>query len=188
MDGAAVFGTLTWTVTPRPIAWVTSRSPLAGNNLAPFSFFTVVSTDPAILMIAVEPNPDGSAKDTLVNIRATGEFVVHIAPARLAGAVAVTAEPYACDVDEITEAGLNAIPGRRVAVPVLPGTIAAFECVLDRMLRPGRETLVFGRVVGVHIDDEVIDERGRFVPERLSPLARIGTTFAEIALLTHEPG
>ena len=178
-----LFSVLSWTVTPRPIAWVSTRNPVTGDNLAPFSFFTIASTDPALLMIAVEPNLDGSRKDTLTNIVATGGFVVHIAATTAVDDVAATADPSPPDFDEIAALGCATRTSQLVDAPIVAGAIAAFECELHETLQPGRETLVFGRVVGVHLDECVVDRSGRFLVDQLTPLARIGTTFAEIVLL-----
>lgn len=84
------FGLLKAAVVPRPVAWTSTVSPAGVPNVAPFSFFTVVSSQPPMVLLSVEYQPDGRLKDSAANIEATGEFVVNIAPASMASAVDVT--------------------------------------------------------------------------------------------------
>lgn len=175
-----LFGILSWTITPRPIAWVTSQDENGRKNLAPFSFFTVVSTAPPMLAIAIEPRSDGTRKDTLANVLATREFVVHIAPTARRAEVAASSEETPPGFDEIDELSLTTTAAQTVKPPLLKGCIAAFECVLHDHLQPGTETVLIGRVLGVHVDRNVTTADGRIIPEQLDPLARVGTTFAEV--------
>lgn len=180
---AELFQVVSWLVSPRPIAWVTSCDSSGRRNLAPFSFFTVASTDPLILMIAVEPREDRSRKDTLRNVLDTGRFVVHIPRAGQVGAVAGSADIDDPEVDELAVLELATGVSSDSGLPIVDGCIAAFECELNRTLRPGLETLLFGRVTSALVEDELIDERHRVRAGALHPLGRIGNVFTTTTLI-----
>jgi flavin reductase (DIM6/NTAB) family NADH-FMN oxidoreductase RutF len=170
-------------VVPRPIAWVTTVSPDGRPNLAPFSFFTAVGSDPMSLLFCPGNAPDGSEKDTLRNCKperegGTGEFVVHVVSTPAARAMAATAEPLPYGESEIELAGLETVPARRVRPPRLVDSPVAFECRTVQVvrLRPGAGgggNVVLGEVVHVHLDDAVVGERMRIDPGRLAPVARL---------------
>ncbi|GAB2652534.1 flavin reductase family protein [Kribbella swartbergensis] len=174
------FAMLSWTLAPRPIAWVTSLGADGTRNLAPFSFFTVASTDPLVLMIAVEPRDDGGCKDTLANVVATGEFVVHIAPDDFVAEVARSAEDSDPSFDEIDDLALTTLDAAVVRPPLIDECIAAFECTLLETRQPGLETLVFGTVVAAHVADRLLDPDGRIRSAALRPLGRIGSVFTTV--------
>lgn len=174
---------VSWAIAPRPVAWVTSVDSDGKRNLAPFSFFTIASTDPLILMIAIEPREDDSRKDTLCNVLATGSFVIHIADVAQVAAVARSGELDSPDVDELAVLELATRHGAISLLPVIEGCIAVFECELSHTLQPGRETLVFGRVLAARIAEDVFDEAGRIDGAALRPVGRIGNTFAAINLI-----
>lgn len=168
-------------VSPRPIAWVSSMDGEGRVNLAPYSFFNAVGDRPPLLMIA--PNghkaEEPVGKDTLRNVLETEEFVVNVTPARLAEAMNVTAAPYGVGEDEFVAAGLEKAPCEIVRPPRIASAPAAFECRLIRHValpaseRTQRVDALFGEVVGVHIDDAVIDG-DRVDVTRYRPLARLG--------------
>ena len=107
------------TVVPRPIAWVTTVDPEGRVNAAPFSFFNVLSADPAILALGVENHADLSHKDTGRNIRLTGEFTVNIVDFANLHPMNVTAVPFPAGVDELAAAGLTALPGTHIRAPYI---------------------------------------------------------------------
>ena len=102
------------TVIPRPIAFITTLSKEGGRNAGPFSFFNVLTHDPAIVAIGIENYDDGRMKDTSRNIRDTEEFIVHIVDDALAAQMEICAIKFGPDVDELAEAGLETVPGTRV--------------------------------------------------------------------------
>ena len=108
------FGLLKASVVPRPIAWTSTVSTDGVNNLAPFSFFTVVSSEPPMVLLSLEFLDGGRLKDSAANIEATGEFVVNIAPSTYASAVDLTSHFFDADVDEFSLAGLTPVPSLRV--------------------------------------------------------------------------
>ncbi len=105
---------LTTALIPRPIAWVSTVSPDGTPNLAPYSFFNAVASDPLTVMFAPGTKADGTPKDSLRNARNTGEFVVNLADEPLAGALNETSEAWVYGVDEFIQAGVSAAPSSLV--------------------------------------------------------------------------
>ncbi len=108
---------LTNFVGPRPIALVSTANEDGSPNAAPMSFFNVFSHEPPILIIGVQPRPDGTPKDTVANLRRTGEFIVHMVDMSIAQAMLVTGRDYPPGTDEIALAGLSTAPARQVGAP-----------------------------------------------------------------------
>lgn len=163
-------------VVPRPIAWVSTLSSTGVANLAPHSFFNIVSAHPPILMFASTLSSkfdEQGRKDTLRNILATKEFVVNFASANLFKEVVASGDPLAPEVDEFEHASLQKLKSDEVAPPRVAGARAAMECRLNREMQIGDAVVIFGDVVRVHVDPEMLDE-GRPVATRLEPLARLG--------------
>lgn len=160
---------LTAVVVPRPIAWVSTLSQDGVVNLAPHSFFTVASAEPPMVSFT-----SVSTKDTLRNIRATGEFVVNLAPRGLAEQVNLTSTNFPHGVDELAEAGLTAAPSVLVAPPRVGESPVAIECVADGERSFGRSTVVFGRVVHLSVDRAVLAADGLPDVRLLDPAARLG--------------
>jgi flavin reductase (DIM6/NTAB) family NADH-FMN oxidoreductase RutF len=162
------------TVIPRPIALVTTMSRDGRPNAGPFSFFNVLTHDPAIVAIGVENYADMRFKDTARNIRETGEFTVHICDDALVTEMEVCAIKFGPEVDEMQEAGLATVPGQMVKSPRILAAPAALECRRHTTLQvgPARE-IILGEVVGVfvrrdavnpanlHIDQQMMDAVGR---------------------------
>lgn len=165
-------------IVPRPIAWVSTQSEEGKGNLAPFSFFMGVSSNPPCLAIAVGQRPDGSTKDTLRNIKVTKEFVVNSATLPLAEALVATAAEHEYGIDELQEANLEALPSVRVAPVRVKGSPVHFECRVKETLQigegqAGSSTLVVGEIVYAHIEPAAY-ESGRIDHRVLEPLARLG--------------
>lgn len=165
---------LTNFVGPRPIALVTTRSADGVINAAPMSFFNVFGHDPAILALGIQPRLDGSPKDTVANMRATGEFVVHVVDAPLAEAMLVCALGVDPEVDELDLAGLKAAPCVQVSAPRIDGAACAMECRVERIIDWPRRALILGEVVQMHVRDDCLDDQGRYVnPDVYQPIARL---------------
>ncbi len=164
-------------VAPRPIGWISTLDAGGRPNLAPYSFFNAIADDPPMVAYANNGAKSGRAegKDTLANIRATGEFVANIVPFALKDAMNATSGPYPADADEFELAGLAAAPCRVVAPPRVADAPAALECRLWRIIDlPGPANhLVIGEVVGVHIAESVLAE-GMVDITRYRPVARLG--------------
>lgn len=166
-------------VVPRPIAFVSTISAEGVANLAPFSFFTVASANPPVLCFTAsfrEPR-----KDTLVNIRATKEFVVNIVSEEFAAKMNVTSGEYPYGVDEFAMSGLTAAPSDLVRPPRVKESHVNMECRLLQTIevsnRPMGGTLILGEVVRFHIDDAMLEEF-RIDPEKLGAVGRMaGNTY-----------
>lgn len=168
-------------VAPRPIGWMSSMGKDGHVNLAPFSHFNLVSTAPPVLVFSCNTPADRAEKDTLANVRATGEFVYNLVTRDLVEAMNATSSPAPYGTDEFELAGLEKAACEHVRPPRVKASPAALECRVLRIVtiepeQPGDTTsnVVFGRVVGVHIADGFLDERGRFDTARARPMTRLG--------------
>jgi flavin reductase (DIM6/NTAB) family NADH-FMN oxidoreductase RutF len=164
------------TVTPRPIALVTTVDLEGRINAAPFSFFNCLSADPPILALGVENHPDMSFKDTALNIRLTEVFTVNIVSHAIAEAMHICAVPFTPECDELKAAGLTAMPGERVASPWIKQAPAAFECRRHVTLELGKSRqIILGEIVFAHYHRDVIDvDHLRIDPAKLDTIARLG--------------
>lgn len=176
---AEAYRWLASTVTPRPIAWVSSRAADGSCNLAPFSFFQVISDEPPTLQVNVSTRDDGSLKDTLRNVRETGELVIQLVSAEQAAAMNASAAVLPHGVSEFAHCNIPSQPGVRVNVPRVAGVAVAFECQVAEIQPYPRETpnchLVFARILLAHLADEVLVDGGRHVdPARLDLIGRLG--------------
>ena len=164
---------LTNLVVPRPIAWVTSRNPQGVVNLAPFSFFNAVGSDPLYLLISVGRNDDGSMKDTANNISASGEFVVNMVTEDVLAAMNISAADFPPDESELTAAGLNMAESSRVTVPRVAQSQASMECKLHSQQALGAYTIFIGEVVMFHVADHLMGERMHV--NGFAPIGRLGS-------------
>ena len=162
-------------VTPRPIALVTSVSKDGTPNAAPFSFFGLLSHDPATLAIGIEPRPDGRRKDTAANILETGEFIVQISDAAMAAQMHACGAPVEPEADELSLNGMETVPGTSVAVPRIALAPVAMECTLHSTidLGPARD-IVLGTIVGFHLRADAIGEDGRIDQDVIDTIGRVG--------------
>ncbi|MEG7364144.1 flavin reductase family protein [Pseudomonas citronellolis] len=168
------------TVTPRPIAWVSTLSAQGQGNLAPFSFFQVISDEPPTLMVNTSIRDDGSVKDTLRNVRETGQLVIHLVSAAQAETMNATAATLPHGVSEIEQAGIATLPSVRVAPPQVAGAAVAFECELAQIQPYPADKpscyLIFARVLLAHIDDAVLRDERHVDPAKLDLVGRLGGT------------
>jgi flavin reductase (DIM6/NTAB) family NADH-FMN oxidoreductase RutF len=167
-------------IVPRPIGWITTRSKAGAVNLAPFSFFNGVAGSPPMVMFAANDyHRHGGLKDTLQNVIDTGEFVANIATWELRQAMNVTSGPVEHGVDEAKLAGLATEPSRLVKPPRVAASPIHLECALHQVVelppapRGGANHLAIGRVLGIHIADEVV-VNGMVDLTRIRPIARLG--------------
>jgi len=160
-------------IIPRPIAFVTTLSREGVSNLAPFSFFNGVSSDPPILSISVGTRRDGSRKDTWRNIEETGEFVVNVVVPELMDAVIIGARDLPPDVSELDLAKLATLPSVRVKPPRIADSPVQMECTLLKIVEVEGTGLLLGRVVMVHAKEDVVDN-GRVDPRRVTFVGRLG--------------
>ena len=181
---------LTAVVVPRPIAWVSTRSADGVDNLAPHSFFTVACVDPPMVQFT-----SVGRKDSLRNVRETGEFVVCLANEPLFEQVNATGTDFPAGVSEFSEVGLTPEPSAVVAPPRVAESPVALECRLHQALELGDSTVVIGRVVHAAVTTDMFDgdalEGGLPAIDRLRPLARLGrnewSTIGDVLDITRIP-
>jgi flavin reductase (DIM6/NTAB) family NADH-FMN oxidoreductase RutF len=167
-------------VVPRPIGWISTVSSGGMHNLAPYSQFQNVTFDPPIVMFSANQKSDGVRKDSVANAEATGEFVWNMASWDLREEVNISAQELPGDVDEFKLAGLDMVASRRVKPMRVKRSPIHFECTYLNTLRfpgngpMGSADVVFGKVVAVHIADEVINEKGLVDVLKIRPIARMG--------------
>ena len=149
---------LTSVVVPRPIAWVSTLDAQGTRNLAPYSYFNACSATPPIVHFT-----STTSRDSLANVRATGEFVVNVVSEDLAPAMRVSSAALYSGEDEFDVAGLQTVPSHTVAPPRVAGAKVALECRLRQLLEMGEGTMVFGDVLHVHVERSVWRE-GRVEP------------------------
>jgi flavin reductase (DIM6/NTAB) family NADH-FMN oxidoreductase RutF len=172
---------LSGSVVPRPIAWVSTVDEQGVRNLAPFSFFTVASANPPVVCFcpSVREEKHGlrAVKDTLANIRATGEFVVNVVSEALVDAMNQTAAQVLPEVDEFVLAGVTAIDGVRVRVPRVAEAPVQMECrlrqIVEVSLLPMGGVLVLGEVVQWHVRDAVLEPGMHVAPGKLQAVGRL---------------
>ncbi len=168
-------------VVPRPIGWISTVGVDRRVNLAPFSQFNNLGYDPPYVMFSAGGHErENRRKDTVENVDATGEFVFNMATYALRDAVNLSGQTIDPDVDEMAAAGLTPAPSNFVAPPRVAESPVHFECCLHNIVvLPGRTNattnhVVIGRVVGVHIDDDVITADGKVDLQAIRPIARLG--------------
>lgn len=162
IPGKDCYKLLVSTVTPRPIAWVVSQDAKGVLNAAPFSFFNVLSGDPAVVAIGIGNRKPGQAKDSRANIREMGEFVVNLVAESNAEAMNITGIEFDSSVDELAQAGLTPVPSARVKPPRIAESPVAMECELMQIIDLGESGLVLGRVVAMHVRDEFVHDAAKY--------------------------
>jgi len=152
MSGRDRYRLLTSLVVPRPIAWVSTWSAERKTNLAPFSYYAMLSATPALVGVSVGDRR-GVPKDTLVNVRQTGAFCVNVVTEAQLEAMNRTSEDVAPDVDEFALAGLSAVPAELVDAPRVSSCPAVLECLLRQEvpLHGSANTLLVAEVVAVRL-------------------------------------
>jgi len=163
-------------IVPRPIAWVSSMGADGVANLAPFSFFTLVSHFPPMVSISVGER-ERRMKDTARNIEATKGYVIHTVVDGWEDKMNASSADFAPDEDEFAAIGLETIPSDLVDAPRLAGAPVAMECRFDQLLELGDEWkthLVIGRVLRWHVREDVMLDDKYIDPQKLAPVGRLG--------------
>ncbi len=176
IPATTMYRVLIGSVVPRPIAFVSTVSADGILNLAPFSFFNAFCADPPV--VGFGPVWREPAKDTITNIRATREFVVNVVTEEIADAMNVCSGNYPPEVDEFQTSGLTPVPSVVVKPPRVKESKISMECTLMQIIdfseRPNGGSLVLGRIVRMHVDDEIIDGTYKIDPEKLRAIGRMG--------------
>ncbi|MBU3681663.1 MAG: flavin reductase family protein [Flavobacterium sp.] len=178
IDTKLIYRFLTSIVIPRPIAWVSTISEDGINNLAPFSYFNMVGDDPPHVMFSTRRD-NNSNKDTLNNVLATNQFVVNMVTKDLAEPMNASAEVVGPEVDEFALVGVTPIQSVKVKPMRVAESPIQLECELVHHYfledhTQGGACVLIGRVVMIHIDDEILLDESRINPELYKPIARLG--------------
>jgi flavin reductase (DIM6/NTAB) family NADH-FMN oxidoreductase RutF len=167
-------------IAPRPIGWISTVDSAGVPNLAPFSYFNIVSSLPPILAFSCNSPEDRQAKDTLANVRASGEFVYNMASLDLVEQMNATSTPLPVGHDEFEFAGLEKAASIHVVPPRVAASPVSMECRVLKIVRFGDGEgeipthVTFGQVVGVHMKERFIDADGYFRTAEAKPVARLG--------------
>ena len=179
LDKRTAYRLMTSLIVPRPIAWVGTRSGAGVDNLAPFSFFNGVSTQPALVSVSIARGRAGRLKDSLVNILETEVLTISIVSTSLLEKMHQTSASYPPSVSEFEAAGLTPLPAETVAAPRVADALAAMECRLHRAIDLGSVHLVIAEVLGFHVPvDSLVD--GALPVLTLSPVGRLGGSYAAL--------
>lgn len=175
---ASLYKILIGSVVPRPIGWISTINISGQPNLAPFSFFNVVcAKPPTVLFCPMVRSTDGNQKDTLNNVRATGEFVVNIFGEELADQMVATSVEISPDVNEFDLAGLETAPSIAVKPPRVAESPIHFECKLTQIVEignnPGGGSVVIGEIVHLHVDERVLFGGDKIDLAALRPIGRL---------------
>ena len=165
-------------ITPRPIAWVSTVSNVGHLNLAPYSFFNGVTAAPPSVVFSPVNRPDGSKKDTVLNIEENGQFVINVVSFAIAEKMNLTSGDFGFEENEFEIAGLTTVDSFKVKPPRVKESSAQFECELIQIVSVGEgpmaANLIIGKILHLHIADEVLDDRGRVDPQLLDNVGRLG--------------
>ena len=159
-------------IVPRPIAFVSTMSPEGSLNVAPFSYFNAISSQPPLLGISINRRA-GTPKDTLRNIEATGEFVVNTVDEALGPRMVQTSGDWPEEVDEFQITGLTPVRSDLIKPPRVGEAPVSLECRLYKTIELGATFFVVGEILRAHVKDEVLTN-GRVDIEKLHPLGRLG--------------
>ena len=165
-------------IAPRPIAFVSSISASGIGNLAPFSYFAMGGQNPQSVAFCPVSDREGNPKDTLRNVRETGEFVINIVSHAMAVQANQASAPYPFEVDEFDETGFTRVPSTLVKPPRVAESPASLECrvfqIVEHGTGPSHSNWVIGEVIILHIDEAVLGVDGFPDTAKVEPAARLG--------------
>jgi flavin reductase (DIM6/NTAB) family NADH-FMN oxidoreductase RutF len=179
-------------IAPRPIGWMSTIDALGNVNLAPFSYFNIMSNDPPVLVFSCNTPEDRAAKDTLKNIRETGEFVFNLASFDLVEEMNMTSYPLPVGEDEFTHAKLEKAPCIHVKAPRVARSPVSLECkLIETVVLNGDKgdtqvNVNFGKIVGMHIQEGFLSDGGYFDTDKAQPVTRLGGVNYAISQPTFE--
>lgn len=167
-------------ITPRPIAFVSTNDKKGNKNLAPFSYFNAISSTPPILVFSVNRNPDGSKKDTLLNIEETGECVINMVNHNILNQMNLTSVNFDYKISEFEKSGLSPINSLTIKPSRVQESPIQFECKLDRIIyfgeHGGASSLIICNVNCLHIDDNILNNN-RINPAKADLIGRLGRSY-----------
>lgn len=182
----SIYKILIGSVVPRPIGWISTVDAGGQPNLAPFSFFNVVcARPPTVLFCPMIRSSDGNTKDTLNNVKATGEFVVNILGEDLVTAMIASSVEVAAEVNEFELTGLATAISAVVKPPRVAESPIHFECKVSQIVevgnQPGGGSVVFGEIVHLHVDERVLLGEDKINLAALKPIGRLaGSAYVRV--------
>jgi flavin reductase (DIM6/NTAB) family NADH-FMN oxidoreductase RutF len=186
IEATQIYQVMVGSITPRPIAWISTLSDTGVLNLAPYSFFTVASCNPPVLAVTQVNPRDRAAKDTLTNLRATKECVVNIVSEELAEVMNASCGDYAADVSEFAVLGIESAPSQQVNVAGVKAAKVRFECTLREVVSisslPMGGHMMLLDVVNIFVNESVLVE-GQIAPHLLNTIGKLG---GNLYSTTHE--
>lgn len=176
LSPAEVYKLVTGVVVPRPIAWVSTLGTGGHVNLAPYSFFGLMGSDPAVVAFGPGDRADGTPKDTALNIASGGEFTVNLVSEELAPLMNATATDFPYVLGEAKTLGVSLAPGVRVRVPRVAQSPASLECREVETVVIGRTRVILGEVLGLHLRADAMQnlERHHVNTAALDLVGRMG--------------
>ena len=174
-----LYAGLTGAVSPRPIALVSTVDANGAVNLAPFSFFNIVSANPPILVFScVDSLRDGSSKDTLYNAEETKEVVINLVNYQMVEQTSLSSTAYPKGVNEFEKAGFTELASLKVKAPRVAESPVQIECSVEEIIKFGEDNgsgnLVICKVLSMHISNEILDEKDAIDPYKLDIVSRLG--------------
>ncbi len=179
MAAASVGPVINALVGPRPIAWVSTIAADGTPNLAPFSYFNAVAIAPQPILMVSHSLRAGAEKDTLLNIRETGELTICVVTEEVADAANASSGDWSADIDEWEVVGVTPVASQLVKPPRVGESPAAFECRVHQIIELGSEgapsnSLILARVLAIYVDDALIGEDHRIDAKGVHLVGRMG--------------
>ena len=179
LNSQEIYRLLTSTVTPRPIAFVSSKDEQGINNLSPFSFFNIFSVTPPILVFSpVNRISNNSKKDTLNNVIKSKECVIALANKKIVQQVSLSSVNYDSKIDEFEKAGFTKIKASLINANLIKEAPVNFECKVNQIIELGKEggagNLVICEILKIHVDEKIMDHENKIDPLKLDIVSRLG--------------
>ncbi|NPA52443.1 MAG: flavin reductase family protein [Aquificae bacterium] len=184
LEPSQIYKLMISVIVPRPIAWVSTISKKGIYNLAPFSYFAGVSSEPPLIAISIGRKESKAKKDTWKNIEETGEFVINMVTKEIVEKMNITAYPFDEDTDEFLEANLTPIPSSTVKAPRVKESPINIECKKFEIIEIGKMGLILGEILKIHIQDHLLNEKGYVDTTKLEIVGRLGGS--DYCLVTKE--
>jgi flavin reductase (DIM6/NTAB) family NADH-FMN oxidoreductase RutF len=166
-------------VAPRPIAFASTISIDGVPNLAPYSFFNAFSSNPPIMIFSSNRRvANNTTKDTLKNVQDTGEVVINVVPHNIVRQMTLASIEYPKDISEFEKAGLTPLPSTKIRPFRVAESPVNMECVVDQIIPlgdgGGAGNLIVCRMVLMHIDERILNDKGRIDPHKIDLMGRMG--------------
>lgn len=178
LSAVEAYATMTQTIVPRPVAWILTQNDTGDYNVAPYSYFNGVSSEPPMVMFSSGMKPDGSIKDTRHNLEARGECVIHIAHREMAASMTASAATLPRNTSEVSELSLATAPMPGSDLPRLADCRIAYAATLRDTKMIGYQWLGFLELTSLYLEDSVVgsDAKGRMkvLADKVDPIGRLG--------------